>query len=155
VACVIPFALGGFNSLMRLLPKFVLVYGFKMQVWYVMYIRIVGILYHDVGIIMGIPNHSVEPCRYCLLGFCSMMKFFRIMNTLSARIYPIFVQSLELSKPNRCQGTNYQKPLWAHVVNIYGINFLNLFNSYTTDIIIYILNVFWSMYWCEYGPKHY
>ncbi len=25
-------------------------------------------------------------------------------------------------KPNRCQATNYQKPLWAYVLNIYGIN---------------------------------
>jgi hypothetical protein len=87
-----------------------------------------------------------EPCRYCLLSLCSMMNVFRIMNFPSARICPISVQSLELSTPNRCQGTNYQKPPWAHVVNIYGINLFNLFNSNIKDIIIYILNVFRSIY---------
>ncbi len=96
-----------------------------------------------------------EPCKYCLLGFCSMMNVFRIMNFVSAGICHIFVQFLELSKPNKCQGTNYQKPPWAQVENIYGINLFNLFNSYTKDIIIYILSVFWSMYQCEYGPEDY
>ncbi len=31
-----------------------------MQILYVMYIKIVGILYHDVGTTMGIPRHSVD-----------------------------------------------------------------------------------------------
>jgi hypothetical protein len=84
-----------------------------------------------------------------------MMNVFRIMNFVSAGICHIFVQFLELSKPNKCQGTNYQKPPWAQVENIYGINLFNLFNSYTKDIIIYILSVFWSMYQCEYGPEDY
>jgi hypothetical protein len=39
---------GRFNSLMWVLPKFVLVYGFIMQVLYIMYIGTIGILYHDV-----------------------------------------------------------------------------------------------------------
>jgi hypothetical protein len=43
---------GRFNSSMWVLPKFVLVYGFIMQILYVMYIRTVGILYHDMGIVM-------------------------------------------------------------------------------------------------------
>jgi hypothetical protein len=60
VVCVISFALRGFNSLLWVLPKFVLVYGFIMQILYVMYIKIVGILYHDVGTAMGIPRHSVD-----------------------------------------------------------------------------------------------
>jgi len=51
---------GNFNSSMWVLPKFVFVYGFIMQVLYVMYIGIVGILYHDVGIVMGIPNHNIN-----------------------------------------------------------------------------------------------
>jgi len=51
---------GRFNSSMWVLPKFVLVYGFIMQVLYVMYIGIVGILYHDMGIVMGIPNHNID-----------------------------------------------------------------------------------------------
>jgi hypothetical protein len=96
-----------------------------------------------------------DPCRYCLLGFYSMMNVFRIMNSLSVGIFLIFVQSLKHFKPNKCQGTNYQKPPWAHMVNIYGINLFNLFNSYTKNIIIYILSVFWSMYQCRYGPKDY
>jgi hypothetical protein len=58
----------------------------------------------------------------------------------------------KLSKPNRCQATNYQKQPWAYVVNIYDINF---FNSYTKDVIIYVLRVFWSKYKCKYGPKDY
>jgi hypothetical protein len=58
---------GRFNSLVWVLPKFVLIYGFIVQVLYVMYIGTIGILYHDVDIVMGIPSHSVhfrEPCRY-------------------------------------------------------------------------------------------
>jgi len=51
---------GMFKSLMWVLPKFVLVYKFIMQVLYMMYIRIVGILYHDMGIIMGIPSHNIN-----------------------------------------------------------------------------------------------
>jgi len=46
------------------------------------------------------------------------------------------------SKPNGCQTTNYQKPPQAYAVNIYGINLFNFFNSYTKDVIIYILKVF-------------
>ncbi len=48
----------------------------------------------------------------------------------------------KLSKPNRCQATNYQKPPKAYVVNIYGINLLYFFNSYTKNVIIYILKKF-------------
>jgi hypothetical protein len=51
---------GKFNSSMWVLPKFVLVYGFIMQVLYVMYIGIVGILYHDMGVVMGIPSHNID-----------------------------------------------------------------------------------------------
>jgi len=51
---------GRFHSLMWVLPKFVLVYGFMMQILYVMYIGIVGILYHDMGIVMGIPSHNID-----------------------------------------------------------------------------------------------
>jgi hypothetical protein len=54
------FNYGRFNSLVWVLPKFVLVYGSTMQVLYVIYIRIIGILYHDVGIVMGIPSHNVD-----------------------------------------------------------------------------------------------
>jgi hypothetical protein len=36
-----------------------------------------------------------EPCRYCILGFCSMMNVFRIMNFLGARICSISFQSWE------------------------------------------------------------
>jgi hypothetical protein len=32
------------------------------------------------------------------------------------------------------------------MVNIYGINFFYFFNSYTKDVTIYILKVFWSKY---------
>jgi hypothetical protein len=41
------------------------------------------------------------------------------------------------------------------MVNIYGINLFYLFNSYTKDVIIYILKVFWSRYQCRYGPEDY
>jgi len=51
---------GRFNSSMWVLPKFVLVYGFIMQVLYAMYIGTVGILYHDMGIIMGISIHNIN-----------------------------------------------------------------------------------------------
>jgi hypothetical protein len=59
----------------------------------------------------------------------------------------------KFSKPNRYQTTNYQKPPHAYMVNIYGINLFYLFNSYTKDVIIYNLKVFWSRYQCGYGPK--
>jgi len=61
----------------------------------------------------------------------------------------------KFSKPNGCQPTNYQKPPRAYVVNIYGINLFNLFNSYTKNVIIYVLKVFWFRYQCIYGPKDY
>jgi hypothetical protein len=61
----------------------------------------------------------------------------------------------KLSKPNGCQATNYKKPPHAYVVNIYGINLFNFFNSYTKDVIIYILKVFWSKYQCKYRPEDY
>jgi hypothetical protein len=51
---------GRFNSSMWVLPKFILIYGFIMQVLYMMYIGIIGILYHDVGIVMGIPSYNIE-----------------------------------------------------------------------------------------------
>jgi len=47
-----------------------------MQVLYVMYIGTIGILYHDMGIVMGIPSHNInfKGAMYVLiLGFCSMM----------------------------------------------------------------------------------
>jgi hypothetical protein len=50
---------GRFNSSMWILPKFVLIW-FIMQVLYVMYLGIVGILYHYMGIIMGIPSHNID-----------------------------------------------------------------------------------------------
>jgi hypothetical protein len=45
---------------MRVLPKFVLIYGFIMQISSVMYIGTIGILYHDVDIAMGIPSHNIN-----------------------------------------------------------------------------------------------
>jgi len=51
---------GRFNSSMWVLPKFVLIYGFITQVLYVMYIGTISILYHDVGIVMGIPSHNID-----------------------------------------------------------------------------------------------
>ncbi len=51
---------GKFNNSTWVLPKFVLVYGFIMQVLYVMYIEIVSILYHDMNIVMGIPSHNIN-----------------------------------------------------------------------------------------------
>ncbi len=36
------------------------IYGSIMGVLHVMYIGTIGILYHDVGIAMGIPTHSVD-----------------------------------------------------------------------------------------------
>jgi hypothetical protein len=49
---------GRFNNSMWVLPKFVLIYGFIM------------------------------PCMYYILGFCSMMNVYRIINYLGARICP-------------------------------------------------------------------
>ncbi len=51
---------GRFNSSMWILPKFVLVYGFIMQILYVMYIGIVGFLYQGMGVVMGIPSHNID-----------------------------------------------------------------------------------------------
>jgi len=51
---------GRFNSSMWILPKFVLVYRFIMQVLYMMYIGTIRVFYHDMGIVMGIPNHNID-----------------------------------------------------------------------------------------------
>jgi hypothetical protein len=51
---------GRFNSSIWVLPKFVLIYGFIMQILYIMYIGTIGILYHDMGVGMGIPNHNID-----------------------------------------------------------------------------------------------
>jgi hypothetical protein len=51
---------GRFTSSMWVLPQFVLVYGFIMQVLYVMYIGAVGTLYHDMGIVVGIPSYNID-----------------------------------------------------------------------------------------------
>jgi hypothetical protein len=51
---------GRFNNSMWVLPKFVLVYGFIMQILYMMYIGTIGILYHDVNIVMGISSHNIN-----------------------------------------------------------------------------------------------
>jgi hypothetical protein len=61
----------------------------------------------------------------------------------------------KLSKPNKCQANNYQKPPWAYVLNIYGINLFYFFTSHTKDVIIYILKVFFFRHQCRYGPKDY
>jgi hypothetical protein len=70
---------GRFNSSMRVLPKFILIYGFIMQILYVMYIGTIGIY-----IMMSVLQWEFqvrtsilrEPCRYCIFGFCSMMNVF-------------------------------------------------------------------------------
>jgi hypothetical protein len=36
------------------------IYGFIMQILYVMYIKTIGILYHDVGIVMGISSDNID-----------------------------------------------------------------------------------------------
>jgi hypothetical protein len=51
---------GRYNSSMWVLQKFILIYGFILQVLYVMYIGTISILYHDAGIIMGIPSHNID-----------------------------------------------------------------------------------------------
>jgi hypothetical protein len=76
---------------MWVLPKFVLVYGFIMQVLYVMYIGIVSIVYHDMGVVMGIPSHNIdfEGAMYVLhFGFLFNDECLGIINSLGARICP-------------------------------------------------------------------
>jgi len=51
---------GRFNSSIWVLLKFILVYGFIMQVLYIMYVGTIGILYHDMGVGMGIPSHNID-----------------------------------------------------------------------------------------------
>jgi len=51
---------GRFNNSMWVLPKFVLVYECIMQVLYMMYIGKIGILYHDMSIVMGIPSQNIN-----------------------------------------------------------------------------------------------
>jgi hypothetical protein len=41
------------------------------------------------------------------------------------------------------------------MVNSYGINLFNFFNSYTKNVIIYVLKVFWFRYQCGYGLEDY
>ncbi len=62
-----------------------------MQVLYVMYIRTIGILYHDMGIVMGIPNHNIDFKRTMyVLHFSrySIMNVSRIINSFGAKICP-------------------------------------------------------------------
>jgi len=52
------------------IAKVSLVYGFIMQILYVMYIGTIGILYHDMGIVMGIPIHNIDfKGAMCILHF--------------------------------------------------------------------------------------
>jgi hypothetical protein len=55
--------------------------------------------------------------------------------------------------------TNVKQPIikihLGHVVNIYGINLFNFFNSYIKDVIIYVLSVFLFKYQCRYGLEDY
>ncbi len=56
-----------------------------------MYIGTINILYHDVGIVMGIPSHTSilrQPYRYYILGFYSMMNVYRNINYLGVGIFP-------------------------------------------------------------------
>jgi len=80
-----------FSSSMWVLPRFVLIYGFIMQLLYIVYIGTIGILYHDSKSqweFQVITLISKEPCMYFILGFCSMMNVYRIINDLGARICP-------------------------------------------------------------------
>jgi hypothetical protein len=95
---------------MWVLPKFVLIYGFIMQILYVMYIGTKGILYHDVGIVMGIPITTLilrELCRYYILGFCSMMNVYRIINSFNVGICPT---SFNHGKGSKVQFHSCPKP---------------------------------------------
>jgi len=76
---------GRFNSSMWVLPKFVLVYGFIMQILYVMYIGIVGILYHDMGVVMGIPSHNID-----LKGAMYVLHFGFLFNDECLKNYKFF-----------------------------------------------------------------
>jgi hypothetical protein len=78
-----------YNSSMWALPKSVLVYGCMMQILYVMYIGKISILYHDMGIVMGIPSQNIDLKRIMyVLHFGFMFndeclynyKFFRCKN---------------------------------------------------------------------------
>jgi len=90
VAYVNIFYIGSFNSSMWVLPKFVLIYGFKMQVFYLMYIGTIGMLYHDMGIIMRILIHNIDFKRVMyVLHFGFLSNVHRIINYLGAAICPI------------------------------------------------------------------
>jgi hypothetical protein len=88
---------------------------------------------------------------------CSICLHFGILGRwMRGYEHPYGMECLQkLFKPNRCQATNYQKPPRAYMVNIYGINLFNFINSYTKDVIIFVLRVFWSRYQCKYGPEDY
>jgi hypothetical protein len=60
IAYVNIFNYGRFKNSMWVLLKFVLVYGFIMQILYVTYFGTIGILYPDMGIVMGIPSHNIN-----------------------------------------------------------------------------------------------
>ncbi len=82
---------GRFKSSMWVLPKFVLVYGFIMQVLYVMYIGTISILYHDMGIVMGIRSDNVNfkgAMHVLHFGFLFNDECYIIINSLGARICP-------------------------------------------------------------------
>ncbi len=68
---------GRFNSSMWVLPKFVLIYGLIM------------------------------PCMYCILGFCSMMNIYKIINYFSGGICPT---SFNHGKGSKVPFHSYPKP---------------------------------------------
>jgi hypothetical protein len=56
-----------------------------------MYIATICILYHDMGIVMGIPSHNIDlkKTMYVLhLGFCSMINVYRIVYSFGVGICP-------------------------------------------------------------------
>ncbi len=117
------------------------------------------------------PSHISQTKTWCgHLGYAMEGKIKRPFNFLMFHMFasrnfwkvnkgiehPCGKECLQkLSKPNRCQATNYQKPPHAYMVNIYGINLFNYLYSYTKDVIIYLLKVFWSRYQCGYGLEDY
>jgi hypothetical protein len=75
-----------------------------------MYIGTIGILYHDMGIVMGIPSHNngFKRAMYVLhFGFCSMMNVYRIINFLGARICPT---SLIMGRVPKSHSIHVQNP---------------------------------------------
>jgi hypothetical protein len=106
------------------------------------FVKVCFITKHILGLMGPCTSHLVANPMLRLWHLCSICSHPKILGRwMRGYEHLCGMECLQkLFKPNECQATNYQKPPRTYMVNI--INLFNFFNSYTKNVIIYILNVF-------------